>query len=92
MPLSNYFVSHKNSVILYGTDINECDLNPMLCNGGRCRNTPGSYQCVCPSGFRFNAVTRMCEGMLQTTHLTVIKTILVFLITLMIIIMGNDLY
>lgn len=25
-------------------DINECDLDDTICNGGQCRNTPGSFQ------------------------------------------------
>lgn len=25
-------------------DINECDMDDTICNGGQCRNTPGSFQ------------------------------------------------
>ena len=31
-------------------DINECDSNPCQ-NNGECKNTLGSYYCVCPLGF-----------------------------------------
>ena len=31
-------------------DINECDSNPCQ-NNGECKNTLGSYYCVCPRGF-----------------------------------------
>ncbi|KAH6937565.1 hypothetical protein HPB50_001718 [Hyalomma asiaticum] len=44
-----------------GEDINECKLNLMLCENGLCRNTPGSHQCTCPTGYRHNTHTSICE-------------------------------
>lgn len=51
------------------TDINECQELPGLCQGGRCINTFGSFQCECPRGFALNIDNRICEGIRRTqTH------------------------
>ena len=33
------------------TDVNECSINPNICNNGSCINTFGSFQCNCSAGF-----------------------------------------
>ena len=51
--------------ILCFSDINECQQDRFLCDGGQCRNTPGSYQCICPIGLKLNRNTKACEGWYQ---------------------------
>lgn len=34
---------------------------PQLCAGGQCRNTPGSFQCICPSGTKHDVELQTCE-------------------------------
>jgi len=36
------------------SDINECELDDLVCSGGQCKNTPGSFQvrqCYVKSGY-----------------------------------------
>ncbi|XP_030833292.1 fibrillin-2 isoform X4 [Strongylocentrotus purpuratus] len=41
-------------------DLNECELNPMVCNNGLCENTMGSYRCVCEEGLTLDTSGRNC--------------------------------
>ena len=42
-------------------DVNECNLNPTLCQGGACINTEGGYLCRCPSGMYETFCTKTCN-------------------------------
>ncbi|XP_008270273.3 latent-transforming growth factor beta-binding protein 2 [Oryctolagus cuniculus] len=41
-------------------DVDECEDAQSICLGGECRNTEGSYQCLCPQGFQLANGT-VCE-------------------------------
>lgn len=48
------------------TDIDECtEFKDNLCVG-ICENTPGSYVCKCPDGYKLGHNGRTCEGILFT--------------------------
>ena len=43
------------------TDIDECWNNKKLCGPiGTCVNTPGSFKCTCPKGYKFQG--KSCKG------------------------------
>lgn len=42
-------------------DINECEAIPHLCEGGKCVNTIGSFECGCPEGQSRNPNTNKCD-------------------------------
>ena len=42
-------------------DVDECEDPQSSCLGGECKNTAGSYQCLCPPGFQLANGT-VCEG------------------------------
>ena len=44
------------------SDVDECARDPLLCRGGTCTNTDGSYKCQCPPGRELTAEGTACEG------------------------------
>jgi len=55
-------------------DIDECLMNRLLCDNGLCRNTPGSFSCHCPTGYRFDPETDVCEGEMDAHFLCLCST------------------
>lgn len=43
-------------------DIDECERNPLLCHGGTCLNTDGSFECECPTGYVLSNDASVCQG------------------------------
>ena len=50
----------------YCKDINECDRDS--CKHGTCKNMPGTYRCLCDSGYRANAGKKMCIDIDECTE------------------------
>lgn len=48
-------------------DVNECEEDVDICDGGQCTNVPGAYHCVCHEGFMTSVDMRTCIGMLRNT-------------------------
>ncbi|XP_033634915.1 fibrillin-2-like [Asterias rubens] len=41
-------------------DINECELNPMVCRNAECQNTVGSFRCMCGTGLTLDTSGMNC--------------------------------
>ena len=42
--------------------MDECQKDPKLCSNGICRNTPGSFECICGDGYVLAKGTTACVG------------------------------
>lgn len=43
-------------------DINECALDPDICQNGICENLRGSYRCICNIGYESDTSGKACVG------------------------------
>ena len=50
-------------------DVDECQKDPMLCTNGVCRNTPGSFECICGEGYVLAKGTTACVGTSSENYL-----------------------
>lgn len=47
---------------IYLSDMNECAMNPEICQNGACENLDGSYRCICNPGYRVDQSGKRCLG------------------------------
>ena len=49
--------------LLLFSDVNECEVDPDICDGHTCINNPGSYWCKCQTGYESsNSDGTTCQG------------------------------
>lgn len=53
------------NVFPFFVDINECALDPEICQNGICENLRGSYRCICNIGYESDASGKNCVGELR---------------------------
>lgn len=61
-----YLANERSNVMILRflfSDIDECDSNPDICDGGQCINIPGEYRCLCYDGFMASVDMKICIGM-----------------------------
>lgn len=61
-----WFGCTHNNIDLHNTcsllDINECALDPDICQNGICENLRGSYRCICNIGYESDISGKNCVG------------------------------
>lgn len=61
---------------LFFLDIDECENNPDICDGGQCTNIPGEYHCLCYDGFMASVDMKTCIGKkLYAPNLTAVNVL-----------------
>ena len=56
-------IENYKGIFLYSfSDVDECQNDPQLCSNGVCRNTPGSFECLCGDGYVLAKGTTACVG------------------------------
>lgn len=66
--IENYAFIVKESILYSFPDVDECQNDPQLCSNGVCRNTPGSFECLCGVGYVLAKGTTACIGKPLLSH------------------------
>lgn len=61
-PFTGSKVFTSATVSSLSLDIDECEDNPDICDGGQCTNIPGEYRCLCFDGFMASLDMKTCIG------------------------------
>lgn len=62
------------SRINLSSDVNECNSDTSPCEVNQvCKNTAGSYLCLCTAGYVYNMINKTCDGKLTVTIVTVLR-------------------
>ena len=60
--LKEAVMTHYHNIYIYLSDMNECAMNPEICQNGACENLDGSYRCICNPGYRVDQSGKRCLG------------------------------
>lgn len=55
--------------------MDECLTKPSICGTAVCKNIPGNYECVCAEGYRYNSISKSCEGRVVVVSLLIVERV-----------------
>ena len=55
-------ITYYSFALFLLSDVDECQNDPELCTNGVCRNTQGSFECICGKGYVLAKGTTACIG------------------------------
>lgn len=88
-----FWIMFENILYVFILDEDECkrknnDCNDVNTNGFKkgvagCRDSDGSYACVCSSGYTYNETTRVCTGKQNCIDTNISRNVIIYFLKLM---------
>lgn len=80
---------HGPGSTFIGDDINECAINPNICQNGACENLINTYRCICNPGFEVDETGKICTDINECKVEEMVNNLRLLLIISDLVIVGS---